>query len=614
MKVVLENNPYMVDPKRHNRRGSISFGTVLFVTSMVQTLTFFLHYFFDGSSQPQFRVAVGVVTASFFFLARPFHVGLSRVAVLVLVFVQALLVWGWPPDFEFFHATTLHTVFWTVFTSNVILVASLAFPRLSPAMVMKISMAILLPICVFRITLRAMLTPIILVSTSPVTTPDETLGWRMHPNRGYKIHYSIDSRGYFDREPRDGSLDLRICFPSMNGSENWKFKRPKDRGDPLEIEVFEAAAEAITPRILVEVGPVLRNRTYRVRLRSNASHPRGARISLVDARDERRISTIHNWPVESRVQEIEVDCCVSQTAEFAALSLDLNGGQGTICLVSASMVPLDGVNARMLEPPYSVYHQTNSAGFRDREHSLDRPEGVLRIAILSDSYGFGWGVKDHDHVSRKLEEYLNDPGGMLGPVEVLNFSVPGYDTRQQRMMFELVAEKYDPRVVLVLMVFNDNPVHEKVTLDEVVKRSFWSHFVPDPKLEEKELDYSGSCQELLALDSHCRSSGRLLMVSSFRNNAWEETRWHAMYDDVREKVGSRGVPVLDLGQAIGEGLGGDWKAGYVSVTEDVHPNERVHAIAAQALAEWIRGNSARILAPGQRENHSPGPPDISAPY
>jgi lysophospholipase L1-like esterase len=234
-----------------------------------------------------------------------------------------------------------------------------------------------------------------------------------------------------------------------------------------------------------------------------------------------------------------------------------------------------------------VFHQTNSAGFRDRERTIARSPDTLRVAILSDSYGFGWGVKDSDHVSARLEAILRSRRPASAPVEVLNFAVPGYRTKEERLLYEKVVEKYDPQVVLVLTVFNDNPVYDGLGIEDLAAPSLWRFFVPNQESRRQELDYSVCLNEMRQLAERCRGGHRKLMVATFRNNAFDEARWLALHRTMADGLRNEEVPVLDLGQAIGPYLREDWERGFVSRTEDSHPNEEVHRVAAEALAPWL---------------------------
>ena len=72
---------------------------------------------------------------------------------------------------------------------------------------------------------------------------------------------------------------------------------------------------------------------------------------------------------------------------------------------------------------------TSSRGLRERELSVPKPSGVLRIGCLGDSFTFGWGVEVHETWCRVLEERLGSVGGRR--VETVNLGVPGYNPSQQ---------------------------------------------------------------------------------------------------------------------------------------------------------------------------------------
>ncbi len=103
---------------------------------------------------------------------------------------------------------------------------------------------------------------------------------------------------------------------------------------------------------------------------------------------------------------------------------------------------------------------TNSFGFRDREYSLKKQPGTLRVGVIGDSIAYGYcnpsvGLPVEDTFANKLEKRLNSDGDLI-PVEVLNFAVSGYDTPQEVEFLETVGVQFDLDLVIVSYCLNDS--------------------------------------------------------------------------------------------------------------------------------------------------------------
>ena len=96
---------------------------------------------------------------------------------------------------------------------------------------------------------------------------------------------------------------------------------------------------------------------------------------------------------------------------------------------------------------------SNRLGFRGPEWSPVKAPGCLRIALIGDSHAFGYGVAFEQTCGQLLAQRLQARLGR--PVEVLDFGLPGYNSRQELAVLESKALPLQPDLVLVLVCNND---------------------------------------------------------------------------------------------------------------------------------------------------------------
>ena len=126
-------------------------------------------------------------------------------------------------------------------------------------------------------------------------------------------------------------------------------------------------------------------------------------------------------------------------------------------LIAYEPVPLYGDGGK-LEPDFSLRggfnEQSNTLGFRDRDHSLQKPDGAKRILIIGDSISVGWAVPNYaDTYVPQLEQLLLDAGNK---VELVNFSVAGYNTGQEVELLKERGLAFHPDMVILQYCVNDS--------------------------------------------------------------------------------------------------------------------------------------------------------------
>jgi len=92
----------------------------------------------------------------------------------------------------------------------------------------------------------------------------------------------------------------------------------------------------------------------------------------------------------------------------------------------------------------------NSHGFRDQEHSYEKPPGAFRIAVLGNSWTEALQVPLEKTYASVLPRELEGKACFAGKhVEVLNFGVAGYSTAQELLLLREEVWKYHPDLVLL---------------------------------------------------------------------------------------------------------------------------------------------------------------------
>lgn len=110
---------------------------------------------------------------------------------------------------------------------------------------------------------------------------------------------------------------------------------------------------------------------------------------------------------------------------------------------------------------------SNGFGFREREFSHEKPDGVYRILVLGDSMTFGVGIDSDHRYTNLLEEMLNLKSKSKR-YEVLNFGMGGYSTDQERDLLTAILKKVQFDLVIVGFFWNDLMMTTQTVLASLV--------------------------------------------------------------------------------------------------------------------------------------------------
>lgn len=243
--------------------------------------------------------------------------------------------------------------------------------------------------------------------------------------------------------------------------------------------------------------------------------------------------------------------------------------------------------------------RTNSCGMRGPEVERPKPANRFRIAILGDSFTFGWGVKEEESFASRLQAELNERSGSKVQFEVLNFGTPGYSTFQEVYSFLEKGLEFQPDYVLVFFIQNDfglpffvRNVEKGSGFLAATKLGSLINQAIDPRWEEHASEIAGydPNRSLSALSDALREKGIPLGITFNTRKDWTEDRrrlWVLrkrreiqlldMYEDFERFIQARGIEKTSL-----------------VLPDDPHPSPLRHRIWGAQLASYFLQYSSSL--------------------
>lgn len=269
-----------------------------------------------------------------------------------------------------------------------------------------------------------------------------------------------------------------------------------------------------------------------------------------------------------------------------------------------------------------IVYEYNSAGFRDLEHSKQKPLGVTRVVMIGDSVTEGAGVEADAIFSSRLQHLLGPP------YEVINLGMSGLNTPQEVHVLEVEGLGYDPDVVIVNFVLNDCDFYSEFhaatqfTQEKDAKIGLLGDIGINPRIK-RWLKSSAFVYFVKSRVEHLVGMITGKGESNYYRNLWSQDYcyqrmtegfdklkelqarnpfevhviiWPLLVDynpyafapiheRVKHEAETRGFKVFDLVETFASL---SYRKLQVTAEDNVHPNGLGHRAAAEAYLEWMR--------------------------
>ncbi|MCP4569273.1 MAG: SGNH/GDSL hydrolase family protein [FCB group bacterium] len=262
-------------------------------------------------------------------------------------------------------------------------------------------------------------------------------------------------------------------------------------------------------------------------------------------------------------------------------------------------------------------YRINRQGYRGDDFKIEK--FGLRLAVLGNSCAFGWGVTEEETFAYRLKDGIGQY--MEKPVEVFNFSVPGYSSFQGKGNYRQNVRRLNPDIMLVTFGWNDHwlaagDIADKdqwmppgLILDiqnqlarlrfyRLLKSSIMA-IIPGPDLEKEKNrkyrvgpdDFRANLAEIIKTAATEGTKVVLLTSPAPSMEAYYDHsgssilhETHRYYNDmIRQTAAIHSVGLVDLAGIFDryDNLFDDVK------TDPFHYNRRGHAVAAEEILQFL---------------------------
>ena len=253
----------------------------------------------------------------------------------------------------------------------------------------------------------------------------------------------------------------------------------------------------------------------------------------------------------------------------------------------------------------------NSMGLRDREYSLEKPAGVIRILMLGDSLTFGWGAPEAGTTSKALERLLNAGGGPAR-YEVINTGVGNTNTAMQTAYFVNKGYQFQPDIVVLNYFINDAEETPRKKESWITAHSYAAVFLAG-RWDILERTYFGKAdwqqyyhdlyrpdaagwqeagRSLAELADFCRGKGMKLMVVNYPElHQLADYPFADVTAEMARLAANENLPFFDLLPSIRT----DEPTSLWVTPTDSHPNAKAAELFARAIAAELRATYPELF-------------------
>jgi hypothetical protein len=413
--------------------------------------------------------------------------------------------------------------------------------------------------------------------------PDSLIGIVFRPNSELRRIYPDDRQDYFE------AMDLRsriwnlVVLPGSAA----RLVLPPDDPDVIRIEIQRANPDTFwTIQLEKAQLDVTTGVPYRLEFQARADRPRPVSLAVGQAHPP--------WNGLGLFEEIQLTPEWQRFGlNFSVPAADSNariwyGLARSAAAVELSRVVLLGRMGQPVERPlasgrYHVAYRFNQLGCRGSDPAPATP-GAARVLVLGDAFTLGVGVHEQDTFSARLR---SGPGpGMIG--EALNCGVPGYSTREQRILFQRLRSRYDPDIVLLVLGLDANRAAREVGWAPATSggrglgRLFTGWRTILSVWRRTDHDYTASVGDILALHRVVREGGGRLAVAILRTGS--EEGWNRLAEAIARGIPGDSIPVFDSEEAL---TPDHLEGNLIAHPADPYPSEVVHRAAAELLQRFL---------------------------